>query len=211
MRKLFLHSSSLFIINDWSSLLPQYPNQTLWVHLVILLRFGYLIGYQRPVDSFINSKTLFFALLQPNVIDDNIAYNLALGRIKQLDHTPTNHFISSPLGLVPKHDGGFRKIHHLSHPHSSSVNNYISSEFAKLSYSFLQNIFAGVINAGQHAILIKRDIKNAFCNILIAPHVQWLLRFNWNEIYYQETCLPFGLSTAPFIFNPCAEAFYWIL
>lgn len=82
----------------------------------MLLRFGYLIGYQGPADSFINSKNLPSALLQPDVIDDNIAHNLALGRIKQLDHTPTKHFISSPLGLVPKHDESFRKIHHLSYP-----------------------------------------------------------------------------------------------
>ena len=29
--------------------------------------------------------------------------------------------------------------------------------------------------------------------------------------YYQETCLPFGLSTSPFLFNIFSEAFHWIL
>ena len=29
--------------------------------------------------------------------------------------------------------------------------------------------------------------------------------------YYQETCLPFGLSISPFLFNHFSEAFHWIL
>jgi len=29
--------------------------------------------------------------------------------------------------------------------------------------------------------------------------------------YYQETCLPFGLLTSPFLFNIFSEAFHWIL
>lgn len=64
----------------------------------MLLRFGCLIGCEGP-DAFINSKNLPSALIQPDVIDQNIASNLALGRIIEID-APTNHFISSPLGLV---------------------------------------------------------------------------------------------------------------
>lgn len=153
--KLSPHSPSPFIINAWSSLLLQYPVQTLRLHLVMLLRFGCLIGYEGPSDSFIDSKNLPSALIQPDFIDENIAHDLALVRIKQLNYTPTEHFISSPLGLVPKHDGGFRKIHHLSYPHGFSVNDYIASEFATLSYSSLQSIFARIITAGRHAVLIK--------------------------------------------------------
>ena len=80
-----------------------------------------------------------------------------------------------------------------------------------MSYSSLQSIFARIITAGRHAVLIKWDIKDAFRNIPIAPHIQWLLGFNWNRVYYHETCLPFGLSTAPFIFNLFVETFHWIL
>ena len=200
---------SPFIIQAWSTLLLQYPDQTLRLHLVMLLRFGCLIGYKGP-DAFINSKKLPSALIQPDVIDQNIASNLALGRIIEID-APTNHFISSPLGLVPKHDGGFRKIHHLSYPHGSSVNDYIASEASTLSYSSLQNVFQQIVNAGRHAVLIKRDIKDAFRNTPIAPHIRWLLGFQWAGVHYEETWLPFGLSTAPFIFNLFVEAFHWIL
>lgn len=59
--------------------------------------------------------------------------------------------------------------------------------------------------------MIKRNIKDAFRNIPVAHHMQWLLGFEWKKHYYQETCLPFGLCTAPFIFNVFAEAFHWML
>jgi hypothetical protein len=72
-------------------------------------------------------------------------------------------------------------------------------------------ILAMVLLAGRHAVIMKRDIKDAFRNIPIAPHQQWLLGFSWKGSFYKETCLPFGLATAPFLFNLFAEAFHWIL
>lgn len=199
-------SPSPFIINAWSTLLIPYLNQTLRIHLVMLLRFGCLIGYERP-DAFISSKILPSALIQPDVIDKNIARDLALSRITQVN-PPTDHSISSPLGLVPKHDRGFRKIHHLSYPHGSLVNDFIAFKSSTLSYSLLRNVFEKIVVAGKGIVLIKRDIKDAFCNIPVAPHIQWLLGFQWKGIHYKETCLPFSLSTAPFIFNLFAEAFH---
>ena len=58
---------------------------------------------------------------------------------------------------------------------------------------------------------MKKDIKDAFQNIPVAPHQQWLLGFEWENQYYKEACLSFGLSTAPFLFNLFAEAFHWII
>ena len=68
-----------------------------------------------------------------------------------------------------------------------------------------------VREAGRDATIIKRDIANAFRNIPVAPREQWLLGLQWKGKFYKEACLPFGLATAPFIFNLFAEAFHWIL
>jgi hypothetical protein len=35
--------------------------------------------------------------------------------------------------------------------------------------------------------------------------------FQWKDNFYVERSLPFGLATAPFIFNLFAEVFHWIL
>lgn len=45
----------------------------------------------------------------------------------------------------------------------------------------------------------------------VAPQHQWLLGFRWGKKFYKDTCLLFGLATAPFIFNLFAEALHWII
>lgn len=204
-----LLSPSPFVITAWSELLHHYPDSRLRIHLVMLLRFGCLLGYHGS-NAFILSKNPPSTLIDLDNIEKKITQDLYLGRIVEVED-PSPPFISSPLGLVPKHDGGFRKIQHLSYPARSSVNDYIAPNAFALSYSSLQKVFNMVVNAGKHSVLIKRDVKDAFRNIPVAPHMQWLLGFQWRDQYYQGTCLPFGLSTAPFIFNLFAEAFHWIL
>ncbi len=67
------------------------------------------------------------------------------------------------------------------------------------------------IRAGGNCIILKQDVKDAFRNVPVAPHQQWLLGFMWEGRYYKETYLSFGLSTAPFIFNLFGEGLHWIL
>ena len=45
----------------------------------------------------------------------------------------------------------------------------------------------------------------------MAAEHQWLLGFEWEDSFYKEACLPFGLATAPAIFNLFADAFEGIL
>jgi hypothetical protein len=112
---------------------------------------------------------------------------------------------------VPKGDGGWRRIHHLSFPDDTSVNAFIPHEFGAIVYVTFDEIINDIIAAGRHSIIIKRDIKEAFRNIPVAIPDQWLLGFYWNGTYYCERALSFGLRTAPMIFNLFAEAFHWIL
>jgi hypothetical protein len=72
-------------------------------------------------------------------------------------------------------------------------------------------IYSAILSAGRHCVIVKKDIKDAFRNIPVALNNQWLLGFSWNGQHYSETCLPFGLATAPLIFNLFGEGFHWIL
>ncbi len=126
-------------------------------------------------------------------------------------HQPSRPFICSPLGLVPKHDGGWRSIHHLSHRHGESGNDYIPDGVGEVKYTRFQEVLQLVINTGRHCVIMKRDMKDAFKNVPVAPQHCWLLGFRWEGRYYKETYLSFGLATAPFIFNLFAEALYWII
>ena len=47
--------------------------------------------------------------------------------------------------------------------------------------------------------------------ILIHPHNQHLLGVQWNDHYFIDRMLPFGLHSAPKIFLAVADGLQWIL
>jgi Reverse transcriptase (RNA-dependent DNA polymerase) len=206
-------SPSPFNIPAWRHLLTDYPgNLPDW--LVGILTSGCHLGDEGP-PQFIVSDNLPSATLAPDIITTKLVADLSLQRVAQYNPWPTGQhpppFISSPLGLAPKSNGTFRRIHHLSHPPDKSVNDYIPVSYGSFDYSSLTEIYAIVVQAGRGCMIIKKDIRDAFRNIPISPRWWWLLGFFWDGQYFTETCLPFGLRTAPIIFNLFAEAFHWIL
>ena len=64
---------------------------------------------------------------------------------------------------------------------------------------------------GPGTLLSKIDLKDAFR--LIPVHApQWnLLGICWKTRFYVDTCLPFGLRSAPYLFNCLSEVIHWIL
>ena len=53
--------------------------------------------------------------------------------------------------------------------------------------------------------------KLAFRIVLVWRQECELLGMKWKEAYYVDTCLPFGLRSAPYLFNQFAEVLQWIL
>lgn len=177
----------------------------------MILRFEVEIGYKRPPDVLILSKNLgLLAMEDPSIIDKKLEEEICLKRVVLVPN-PSPPFISSPLGLVPKHDGDFRQIHHLSHSKGKSVNNHIADGVGELRYTRFQESFNLILDTDCNSIVIKRDIKDAFRNVPIAPWYQWLLGFMWRNSLYKETCLSFSLVIAPFILNFLSEGFHSIL
>lgn len=202
-----LDSPSSFRTTAWRTALSSYPG-SLGNTLADILTYGAQIGYMGG-PAYILSDNLSSASRAPEVITKQVEEDHHLGRVSTCSSNPP--FICSPLGLVPKHDGGERRIHHLSFPHQTSVNDCIPPEWAYLKYTTLENIFTNTRTAGRGSTIIKRDLKDAFRSVPIATSQRWLLGFHWNNSYYHENCLPFGLATAPFLFNLFAEGLHWIL
>lgn len=125
--------------------------------------------------------------------------------------TPWKNFISSPLGLVPKPDGGWRRIHHLSFPKGLSVNCHIPEEWGSLEYTTFDKAIEAVLRCGPGAVMIKKDLADAFRHIPVAEADWWLLGFHWNGSYWIDRFLPFGLRTSPMIFDLFAKGLHWIL
>jgi len=113
----------------------------------------------------------------PREITAKIATDLPIGRITIC---PPKAIYYSPLGLVPKPDGIFRRIYNLSSPkprRGLSVNAAIPEAYSTLTYSTVDDILALILLARRGAVILKRDLKDAFRNIPVAITDQRLLGF----------------------------------
>ena len=59
--------------------------------------------------------------------------------------------------------------------------------------------------------MAKVDIKNAYRIVPIHPDDYYLLGMTWRQHYFVDLALPFGLRSAPYIFNSFADLFQWSL
>lgn len=71
----------------------------------MILCFGAQLGYEDPADAFILLKNLASAFKDTEIIDKKLADDLTSRWMEKIANS-TPPFISSPLGLVSKHDGG---------------------------------------------------------------------------------------------------------
>lgn len=201
-------------VNSLEKVLDGHPDRTLVNQLCHNLRHGACIGYTGPrVPRF--CKNLPTALAQPDIVTSNLAKEVALGRIAgPYDSPPFPNFQVSPIGLVPKkHSSKFRTIFHLSFPKSgaTSINHFISKEDHSLQYITIDNAIKGIQSLGQGCFLAKTDIESAFRLIPLKPKDYELFGICWEGKFYYEKVLPFGLRSAPYIFNQLSDAIEWIL
>ncbi len=148
-------------------MLKDYP-RPLGIYLAMILRFGAEIGYKGPQNVLILLENLASAMEDPSIINNKLAKDIQLCRVVS-GPTPIVPFISSPLGLVPKHDGGFRRIHHLSHPKEKSVNDHILDGVGELRYIRFHKMLDLILKAGRYSIIIKRHVKDASRNVPVVP------------------------------------------
>ena len=67
-----------------------------------------------------------------------------------------------------------------------------------------------ILELGRGCSLAKIDVDAAFRYIPVHPHDRHLLGMIWDKALYVDTVLPFGLRSAPKIFNAIAAALRWI-
>jgi hypothetical protein len=193
----------------WSYWLSHHPDRPYAHTLVDIIKHGAKIGYTGPLQQTI-SKNLASAADAPAVLSADLYAQLAQCQLGRTAVLP-DHFISSPLGLVPKSDGSFRRIHHLSHPAGRSVNDHIPQHWGTLTYTKFDDAIRAVAHAGRNSTLVKRDLADAFRHIPVSHEDWWLLGFHWDGMWWYDKFLPFGLRTSPYIFDLFATGLHWIL
>lgn len=194
--------------------LAGHPDQHFVAQLCNNLRRGAHIGFEGERKPRF-SKNLPTALAHPDIISSNLAHEISLGRVAgPFNNPPFANFQVSPIGLVPKkHSAKFRTIFHLSFPKSgsTSINASISKDDFSLQYVTIDNAIEGIKRLGQGCFLAKTDIESAFRLIPVHPDDYELLGMCWKGKYYYDKVLPFGLRSAPYIFNQLSDALEWIL
>ena len=79
-------------------------------------------------------------------------------------------------------------------------------DLCSVKYVTVDDAVAAVKQIGLGAELAKVDIRSAYRIIPVHPEDRWLLGMVWEGALYIDTVLPFGLRSAPKIFNAVADA-----
>lgn len=193
--------------------LSDHPDPTFASTLCGQLRFGAHIGYKGPrIARF--SRNLPTALANPTIVTANLEAEVKLGRVAgPFAEPPFPNLQVSPLGIVPKkHSEKFRTIFHLSYPKSGvSINSCIDKEEFSLTYVTIDNAIQSIQSLGRGTLMCKTDIESAFRLFPVHPDDYDLLGMQWDGSYYFDKVLPFGLRSAPFLFNQLSDSIEWIL
>ena len=201
-------------VEAWEVALAAHPDRAYARYICWGLREGFRIGFQhgRPLES--ATVNMPSTGLRPEAISSYIEGEQAKGRM--LGPFPPawrQHLHVNRFGLIPKghNTGKFRLITDLSFPRGRSVNDGISSELTSLSYISVDNVGEIVASMGAGALLAKMDIESAYRLVPVHPQDRILQAVEWEGHIFVDPMLPFGLCSAPKIFNSLADALNWCL
>jgi len=188
-----------------------YPNKTHAKLLIHGFSNGFRLGHTGPRTHFLG-KNLASAELNAKIVLEKLTKEVLAGRMAgPFNSPPFPNLRISPVGLVPKADGTFRLITHLSYPkcNLSSVNANIIESFKTVKYTSFDRVVDMVFNLGEGALMAKRDIKSAFRLLPIHPDDFNLLGIQINGRVFVDKNLPFGCSCAPFLFECFSTFIHW--
>ena len=194
--------------------LSHHPNPQLVSSVLDGIRHGFKLGFShhQPLRSARRNKPSAYA--HPAVIDEYLANEVSLGRVAGPFTSPPFPFLHvSSFGVIPKkgQPGKWRLIVDLSSPGGASVNDGINPDEFTLHYISVDQIIRMVSQFGRGALMAKFDVEAAYRNIAVHPSDRYLLGLQWRNQFYIDLALPFGLRSAPHIFNSLAEIVEWIL
>ena len=224
--KLSAHSNAQ-LLHDWSvyrspintahlqPFLSTFPDKDFASYLHNGLIHGFRIGYHAGRECLRSrGQNHPSAEANSNVTEHKIQAELAAGRLLgPLSPREATLVHTSPLGLVPKTHQPYkwRMIHDLSSPLNHSVNDRILPNLCSLQYSRVDDAVRIIRQLGRNTQLIKLDIQDAYRIIPTHPTDYTLLGIKWKGRTYVDRALPFGLRSAPKIFNAVADFIAWVL
>lgn len=196
----------------WKKKLESHPDKEYTHYLLNGMQHGFHIGADETATFISAKKNMLSATQNPEVIEDYLRKETGVGNILgpfQMGTAPNVHI--NRFGVIPKkyQPGKWRLITDLSFPENASINDAIDPDLCSMSYITVEQVAARAISLGKGSLIAKIDVKSAYRLIPVCPRDRKWLGIRWNELVYIDGMLPFGLRSAPKIFNVMADGLEW--
>ncbi|KAL5459763.1 hypothetical protein EMCRGX_G033134 [Ephydatia muelleri] len=189
--ELFEGGRTPLILAAWEAALARHPDRDFAAYICSGIQFGFRIGFVRSCSLKSASANMFSSFQHPDIIQEYISKELDLGRmLGPLDPTCYTTVHINRFGVVPKG-------HNI--------------ELCSLHYTSVDDMATVAAELGQGALMTKVDIEAAYRLVPVHIHDRPLLGMEWKGQIFADPMLPFGLRSAPKIFNAIADALEWYL
>ena len=200
---------------EFAALLREHPDLRFREYILEGIRGGFRVGFDYSRHSCKSARrNMMSAEKHPQVVDRYLAKERRLGRVVgPLECVQFPHIHISRFGVIPKNHqpGEWRLIVDLSYPAGASINDGIESALCSLRYPSVDDAVRRLLAKDPCSFMAKIDIESAYRIVPVHPEDRVLLGMRWKDELYIDTALPFGLCSAPKIFNAVADAVHWIL
>ena len=199
---------------EWQLALRTHPDRAFAKYLVEGIKEGFRVGFKYSSNQCRwAGNNMGSAIEHPEIVREYLAKECAEGRVLgpfPLQAVPGVQV--SRFGVIPKgKTGKWRLIVDLSSPEGASVNDGIDPCLCSLTYVTVDDAARAVVGAGRGAFLAKADVKQAYRMVPVHPEDRLLLGMVWDDSLFVDSALPFGLRSAPKIFNALADALEWLI
>ncbi|KAM4690570.1 uncharacterized protein WCC33_017974 [Rhinophrynus dorsalis] len=150
---------------------------------------GFRIEFAIPPHQRRPPPPLHFSAADAVLVDSEISTLWQKGAVAPA--SGSNEGFISNIFLVRKKDSGFRPVINLRELNDGVLYRHFKMEGIHLLRDLLL----------PSDWLVKIDLQDAYLTVPMAPTSQVFLRFRWKGRIWQFTCLPFGLSSAPWCFT----------
>ena len=198
---------------------------------------GFDLEYEGPTERRNLSRNLPFTVGDKFQLWTKVMKEVKLGRYAgPFKNVPFQHFVQSPIGLVPKAGGQTRLIFHLSYDfkQEKSVNAYTDQSKCSVKYKDLDHAVKESLDLLKRAMLKQvqetgrnnnatciwygiSDIKSAFHILLLKVKCFWLLVMKafhpvtGEEYFFVDKCLPFGHCISCALFQKFSDALAYMV
>ena len=199
-------------LEAWHRRLQSHPDRDFVDYILRGIEKGFRIGANPEAILRPASRNMESAKQHPDVINEYLQKETHQSNIVgpfPLHKSPQVHI--NRFGVIPKkhQPGKWRLITDLSFPEGASVNDAIDPRVCSLKYVTVNQVAKKAGQLGKGSLIAKIDIKSAYRLVPVSPVDRHYLGMQWNGQIYVDGMLPFGLRSAPKIFNAIADALEW--